>query len=304
MMMTRITKYLHTLLLLIIAALLGAILMRMSMSPGPVLPDQASLPPAQPADAAETLTPTATETIPPYTPLPSLTPSRTLKPPPTFEPPTATVLPSATPTATPTQPIDLSISIPGLRGAETPTPSTTPGCKPRDDWKLRYEVQANDALEKIASRYNTSINELVQANCLTDPNVIVIGQQLRVPGDAQPSQPRYECLAWEILTPMDGTQAIQGAGELTINWRGPRTPYNLIRIVKPDNSIFEVVVELRQNEQIDLADLPLGGWHTIYIYPLDENFVQIACLEGGPWRFLKNAKPTDTPTPQSPGLGG
>lgn len=300
-MMRRIAKYLHTLLLLVIAGMLGAILMRMSLNPGPVIPNNA---PVRQADVTEELTVTATETIPPYTPLPSLTPSRTLKPPPTFEPPTATVPPTLTPTITPTTQIDLSVSIPGLHGAETPTPSTTPGCKPRDDWKLRYEVQPRDALEKIANRYNTSINELVQGNCMTDPDVIVVGQQLRVPGAAQPVDPAYECLPWEILTPVDGTQAIQGTGTLTFNWRGPRTPYNLIRIVEPDNSIFEVVVELRQNEQIDLEDIPLDGWHTVYIYPLDQNFVQIDCLEGGPWRFRKNPKPTETPTPEAPSLGG
>src|SRR5690606_33148321 len=98
-MMRRITKYLHTLLLLVIAGMLGAILMRMSLNPGPVIPNNA---PVRQADATEELTVTATETIPPYTPLPSLTPSRTLKPPPTFEPPTATVPPTLTPTITPT----------------------------------------------------------------------------------------------------------------------------------------------------------------------------------------------------------
>jgi LysM repeat protein len=306
-MMRFALKYLHTLLLMVIAALLGAILMRMSLAPAPAVPDQANIAPAdqqqQPeaTDAADEAT--ATETIPPHTPLATLTPSRTLRPPPTFELPTATLPPTNTPTITPTQGIDLSVSIPGLRGAETATPSSTPGCQPRADWQLTYEVQANDALAKIAERYNTSVNELAQANCLSDPNVIRIGQRLRVPGAAHPSQPRYECVQWEILTPVDGTQAVQGSGSLTFNWRGPRTPYNLIRIIKPDNSVFEVVVELRQNEQIDLADIPLGGWHTFYIYPLDENFVQIGCKEGGPWRFLKNARPTDTPTPESP-FGG
>ncbi|MBZ0299725.1 MAG: LysM peptidoglycan-binding domain-containing protein [Anaerolineae bacterium] len=299
-------RYLHTFLLMAIAGLLGAILMRMTMAPGPVVPNGAhveAISQQQPEATSEITDATATETIPPYTPLATLTPSRTLKPPPTFEPPTATLPPSATPTITPTQAIDLSVSIPGLRGAETPTPSTTPGCEPRKDWKLTYEVQNNDALIKIADRYNTSVSELTQANCLSDPNVIRAGQTLRVPGAVQPSQPKYECLPWEILTPIDGTQAIEGTGQLTFNWRGPRTPYNLIRIIEPDNSKFEVVVELRQNEQIDLADIPLDGWHTVYIYPLDENFVQINCLEGGPWRFRKNPKPTDTPTPDTP-FGG
>ncbi len=297
--MTKFTaRHLHTVLLMLIAAFLGAILMRMTLAPGPVVPDQNNTAPLQQAEA--TGTPPPTETIPPYTPLPSLTPSRTLKPPPTFEPPTPTRPPTSTPTVTPTQQIDLSVSIPGLRGAETATPSSTPGCQPRADWQLTYEVQTNDALAKIAERYNTSISELAQANCLDDPDVIRAGQRLRVPGQAHPAQPVYECVPWELLTPIDGTQAIEGTGQITFNWRGPNTPYNLIRIIEPDNSMFEVVVELRQNEQIDLENMPLGGWHTFYIYPLDQNFVQIDCKEGGPWRFLKDARPTDTPTPEIP----
>jgi LysM repeat protein len=288
------TKNLHTLLLLLIAGLLGAILMRMSTN-SPQVPNQSNIAPIQ---QAATEPAPATETIPPYTPLATLTPSRTLKPPPTFEPPTATLAPSATPTITPTQPFDLSVSIPGLRGAETATPSTTPGCTPREDWKLVYEVQNADALAKIAERYGTSVDALAAGNCLTDPDLIRIGQRLRVPGDAPPVQPQYDC-AWEVLTPRNGTQAIEGSGILTFNWRGPQTPYNLIRIIEPDDSVFEVVVELRQNEQIDLEDIPLDGWHTFYIYPLDQNFQQVACPEGGPWRFRKNPRPTDTPTPES-----
>jgi LysM repeat protein len=244
-----------------------------------------------------------TETIPPYTPLATLTPSVTLRPPPTFEPPTATHPPTLTPSITPTSTISLDISIPGLRGAETPTPSTTPGCTPRQDWKLTYTVVRDDALEKIANRYSTTINELMEANCLTDPNVIVIGQVLRVPGDSQPVIP-YVCDAWEVLTPINGTLAISGSGSLTFNWRGPRAAHNLIRIIRPDGGIVEIVVDLRQNETIPKLEekLPAAGTYTWYVYPLDENYVQIPCKEGGPWTFTKALSPTLTPTLSSAGI--
>lgn len=248
-----------------------------------------------------TATATVTETIPPYTPLASLTPSPTLRPPPTFEPPTATLPPIQPPTATLPPTLSVDVSIPGLRGAETPTPSTTPGCTPRKDWKLTYQVQRDDALARIADRYNTSVQELVAANCLTDANVIVIGQQLRVPGAEHPAQPLVECVPWEVLTPVDGSMAVSGEGQLTFNWRGPRAPRNLIRVIKPDGAIYERVIELRQNESIDLTDLPLAGQYTWYVFPLDWNFVQVSCKEGGPWRFSKEAKPpTPTPLPVGP----
>lgn len=291
-----IRKQLHTLMLFIIAMLLGAILMRMSMSPVPNAQNIAPINAPQAQTSSET--PAPTETIPPYTPLATLTPSRTLRPPPTFEPPTATIEATSTPTITPTSTIEISVSIPGLHGAETPTPSTTPGCKPREDWKLTYEVQPDDALEKIANRYNTYVSELVAGNCLTDANVITIGQVLHVPGDVQPAVQIYDC-SWELLTPVNGTLAIEGSGTITFNWRGPNAPRNLIRIVPPEGSgqkIYEIVLELRQNETLDLLNIPAAGTYTWYVYPLDANFVQIPCHEGGPWTFTKQLSPTLTPT--------
>lgn len=289
-----IARQLPTILMFIIAMLLGAILMRMSMSP---LPDQPAGINAQQQDtpAVQESDATATETIPPNTPLATLTPSRTLRPPPTFEPPTLTVPPTDTPTITPTAPIDLSVSIPGLRGAETATPSTTPGCVKREDWHLRYEVKRDDALERIANLYNTSVRALVEGNCLDDANVIVVGQVLRVPGDAPPPEQVYDC-TWTLLTPVDGTLAIAGSGSITFNWRGPMAPINLIRIHKPDGGTYERVIELRQNEVIDLEDIPGGGTYTWYVFPLDSGFRQIPCREGGPWRFTKDEMPTPTPT--------
>src|SRR5512145_2934422 len=178
-----------------------------------------------PNQAAPTATQTAaalpTETIPPYTPLPTLTTSPTLRPPPTFEPPTPTREATARPSVTPTATLNLGVSIPGLHGAETPTPTSTAGCEPRKDWKLTYEVKRDDALAKIADQYGTNIDELVAGNCLADKNLIRIGQVLHVPGDVPPVQ-AYDCPPWELLTPADGSMAILGDGNLTFNWRGPR----------------------------------------------------------------------------------
>jgi|GEM_PF-824983 len=245
--------------------------------------------------ATSAVTPSAT--IPPSTPLSTLTPSQTLKPPPTFEAPTATPFPSLTPTITATATLDVNVSIPGLRGAESPTPSTTPGCELREDWGLTYTVQANDALARIAERYGTYATTLAQGNCLSDANFITIGQVLHVPGESQPVDPEVECVPFELMTPANGTLAIEGEGTVSFNWRGPRAPRNLIRIHRPDGSIYERVIELRQNESIDLYEhLWQAGTYTWYVYPLDSSFVQ-ACPEGGPWTFMKEQSPTATPEP-------
>lgn len=236
-----------------------------------------------------TLTATRAEALPSPTPQASPSPTNTLKPPPTFAPPTLTPTPSLTPTMTPTATVDSSLVIPGLYGAETPTPTTTPGCVPREDWKLRYEVKIGDALASIATKYNSTVDELVAANCIKDRNLITVGQQLRVPGADHPYEPPVECVPFEVLTPFNGTTQVAADGNITFNWRGPLASKNLIRLYAPDGTIYERLVELRQNEVINASEhLKAGGTYTWYVYPLGNHYEQI-CFEGGPWTFTKEA---------------
>jgi LysM repeat protein len=90
--------------------------------------------------------------------------------------PTPIPLPSATPfvfyTPTPWATIT-PITFP------TQAPVVVP-CNPRNDWLL-YTVQPGDALSSIAARSGTTIDALVEANCLANANLIIVGQKLRVP---------------------------------------------------------------------------------------------------------------------------
>jgi LysM repeat protein len=52
-----------------------------------------------------------------------------------------------------------------------------------------YVVQANDNLSAIAQRYGVSVKAIVEANGLTDPNRIQVGQSLVIPGAAAPRTP-------------------------------------------------------------------------------------------------------------------
>lgn len=252
-----------------------------------------------------TLTPIQepTETFPPSSPLPSLTPVNTLKPPPTFEPPTATLPPSQVPSLTPTSTLRFNIPAPeGLQGLSSSTPEgeTEAVCEKRDDWKLRYTVQAGDALANIADRYSTLVSELVIGNCLADANTIIAGQILRVPGDVQPEVPQYVCTDWEALTPFNGAYTIDPDENLTFNWRGPVAERYLLRVNRPDGTTYEELVDLKQNIQIFLPNtLPSAGSYEWFIFPLGLDFLQIPCKEGGPWNFYKEESIalTWTPTP-------
>lgn len=281
--------------LVIGSTFIGAVFSYTSSTPGK---DDTLLAQEAVSSQTPTLAPTATETIPPYTPLPTLTPSQTLKPPPTFEPPTATPTASPVPTETPLPTVDVNVSIPGLNGAETSTPISTPGCQPREDWTLTYTVQFEDTLSSIAAQYGTWVNELAEGNCIIDKNLIVVGQVLHVPGESHPYVREYVCVAWKALTPFDGTTTVPTTGSLTFNWRGPQAPKYLIRIHRPDGTQYEQLVELRQNDTVNIVDnLPMEGTYTWYVYPLGDDFMQIACIEGGPWTFYKAASPDPTATP-------
>ncbi|MFB0535824.1 MAG: LysM peptidoglycan-binding domain-containing protein [Anaerolineae bacterium] len=62
----------------------------------------------------------------------------------------------------------------------TPTPTLSPTpCKPPVDWRI-YVVQKGDTLYSLAQRYNTTIDAIVQANCLTN-YAIYVGQNLYLP---------------------------------------------------------------------------------------------------------------------------
>lgn len=243
---------------------------------------------------------TSVTPMPSATVQPSATATNTLKPPPTFEPATSTPLPSSTPSITPVQTIETNISVQGLNGIPAPTlTKTTEGCKPRDDWSLTYTVQFDDALVKIAEIYGTTAEELAQANCLADINLITVGQQLRVPGtsaSAAIAATAANCETWEVLAPHDNSFSVAGEGELTFNWRGPVADRYLVRIFKPEGGAYEAVVDLRQNATIDLDDIPTAGRYTWQVYPLDQNFQQTACKESPFWSFTKPGAPTPTPT--------
>jgi LysM repeat protein len=47
-----------------------------------------------------------------------------------------------------------------------------------------YVIQAGDSLSAVASRFGTTLDAIIQANGLTDPNVVYVGQRLIIGGQA------------------------------------------------------------------------------------------------------------------------
>ncbi|NPV08836.1 MAG: LysM peptidoglycan-binding domain-containing protein [Anaerolineae bacterium] len=107
-------------------------------------------------------------------PAPSATalplPTDTATPPPTIEP-TPTAEPTATATPEPT-------ATPSPTPRPTPTPTPPPTATPVP---ITYTVEAGDTLSAIARAQDVSLQALIEANDIEDPNRIRVGQVLIIP---------------------------------------------------------------------------------------------------------------------------
>ncbi|HEX6383555.1 MAG TPA: LysM domain-containing protein [Anaerolineae bacterium] len=80
------------------------------------------------------------------------------------------------------------LTIPGVDGpvnAETTTPAPAPAqpaAPAQTTADGRYVVQRGDSLSKIAGLTGVSVNAIVAANEISNPNLIAVGQQLIIPG--------------------------------------------------------------------------------------------------------------------------
>ena len=63
---------------------------------------------------------------------------------------------------------------------ELPTATPVPPGLPRGT-KIDYTVQGGDTLAAIASRFNSTVDDIMKANDLTDANAIFVGQLLQIP---------------------------------------------------------------------------------------------------------------------------
>ena len=66
----------------------------------------------------------------------------------------------------------------------TATAALPAAAAPHVQGQTVYVVQAGDTLTQIAVRYSVSQQDLMSANGITNPSLIVVGQRLAIPGDA------------------------------------------------------------------------------------------------------------------------
>jgi LysM repeat protein len=107
--------------------------------------------------------------------------------------------------------------LPLLRGipAKQPPPSVAVDAASAPTSYETYTVQPGDTLGRIAAQYGTTVDAIVQANNLGDPNLIAVGQQLiiPVPGGSGGGAPAVE--AAPAAQPAPSTYTVQPGDTLS-----------------------------------------------------------------------------------------
>ena len=68
-----------------------------------------------------------------------------------------------------------------------------------------YTVKSGDTLSGIASRFGTTVNNLVSLNSIRDANKIYIGQVIRISGDAPGNMEYYTVKSGDTLSKISNT---------------------------------------------------------------------------------------------------
>jgi len=129
---------------------------------------------------------------------------------------------------------ELVIPVEGGSPSTSPEPGETPAAEATNQPEtLTYVVQAGDSLSGIAKRFNVSLEVVMEANDITDPDSIRQGQELVIPGPGastetpgiggQPTPTVSSQLVYPapvLLGPPDGREFREEQAELPIllNW--------------------------------------------------------------------------------------
>ncbi len=85
------------------------------------------------------------------------------------------------------------------------------------DAPVVHVVQSGDTLNRISQQYDVSVDDIMAANGLTDPNIIAVGQQLNIPvgGLPTPTVPAPTEIA-ALPSPIPTEAVAAGQGEIAV----------------------------------------------------------------------------------------
>lgn len=184
--------------------------------------------------------------------------------------PTATVSPAAIEPLTGTLPITSAIALSETLPI-TPTVTPTP---------IVYVVKSGDTVEKIATRYGISRQDLMAANGMKS-DALQVDQKLTIPAGPVPRGPDGKIVPTPTATPKSGLYKVLVRTGDTIDSIAKRMGSSVEAIVQANEAIASADTIIRPG---DLLNVPVG---TVTFTPADQS------LAGATATFV----PTPTPTP-------
>ncbi len=142
------------------------------------------------------------------------------------------------PTNTPANPDGASNVLPTAEAAAETVNEAEPAPTLDPANQQIYVIEAGDSLSSVAGRFGTTLDEIVEANSLTDPNVVYIGQRLIIPvrGDGNTTAPAPEQASEPTPPPL-----VVGEGMVIRMVDGPGTiGTEAVQIVNDSNGVVNL----------------------------------------------------------------
>jgi LysM repeat protein len=160
-----------------------------------------------------------------------------------------------------------------LPSEEQPVPSQPPRTEEEE-----YRIQAGDTLGAIAVKYGVTVDEIMRANDLTDPDRLVVGVVLIIPVtvEEQPTRQAPVAEATPLLEATDTDTPPESPGETPSSASGPARV--IIESVVGAGDLESERVLLKRSGP---GELSLAGWQLAEKGGKSFIFPQLTLFEGG-----------------------
>lgn len=149
--------------------------------------------------------------------------------------------------ATPTTTFAGELPTPNL-AAPPPDSAAAEPVAPAAEEPVIHTVQAGETLGRISQQYEVSIQDILAANGLSDPNFISVGQQLTIPVGGLPEPTAEAAVPTEVVelpTPIPTEAVAAGRGQIGVS--------EVIGVGVPETEAVQIV-----NSGAELQ--PMQGW--------------------------------------------
>jgi len=164
-----------------------------------------------------------------------------------------------------------------IEGTENP-PVEEPTSAQVPRREQEYRIQAGDTLGAIAVKYGVTVDEIMRANDLTDPDRLVVGVVLIIPGETEELPTRQPPPAEETLTP---TATESEASPQEPSETPPPASGTAAVIIESVVGAGDLASERVMLKRSGPGELSLAGWQLVEKNGKSFVFPQLTLFEGG-----------------------